>query len=191
VLEKGRIVFEGDAKNAVEHYARRFSTAEPTNETHAIDLTNAPGRHARYRPRLRKLEVLGGNGEPLGGELRIGSPLRLCVEFELPHPTAAFDVRIDFLDLYGQVIFAARSSYEPDSDWGERHGLQRMICDIADLPLTPGERRMDVTLALEGNHVVDRVEDAYRLYIGDSDFYGTGQIPSAGFMVHRQHWRLD
>jgi lipopolysaccharide transport system ATP-binding protein len=191
VLEKGRIVFEGDAKSAVEHYARRFSTAEPTSETHVVDLTHAAGRHSRYRARLHKLEVLGGNGKPLSGEFQIGSPLQLRVEFELPTPTAKFEVRINFLDLYGQVIFAARSGFEPQSDWGERRGVQRMVCEIPDLPLTPGERRIDVGLVLEGNHVLDYVEDAHRLYVAETDFYGTGQVPSLGFIVHPQRWRLE
>ena len=37
---------------------------------------------------------------------------------------------------------------------------------------------------------VDYVEDACRLKILGSDFYGTGKIPSLGFFVHEQHWRL-
>lgn len=191
VLEQGRVVFEGSARSAVEHYVHKFSPPEPTNETHVVDLLSSPGRLPKYHPWLRKLEVFTGDGTPLSGKIAIGSLLRLRVEFELPHVTAKFDVRINFLDLYGQVIFAARSSYEPQRDWGERGGVQRMVCEIPDLPLTPGEHRIDVELVLEEKLVLDYVEDAFRLHVTESDFYGTGQIPSLGFIVHRQRWRLD
>jgi len=191
VLEQGRVVFEGNSKNAVEDYVRRLSPPEPVDVTHAVDLSNAPGRRPKYRPWLRKLEVFAGNGEPLSGEIAIGAPLRLRVEFELPHATAKFDVRLNFVDQYGQVIFAARSSYERQHDWGERCGMQRILCEIPDLPLTPGEHRIGVGLLHDENLVLDYVDDAYRLHIAESDFYGTGQIPSLGFVVHRQRWQME
>jgi lipopolysaccharide transport system ATP-binding protein len=191
VLEKGRVAFEGAAKSAVEHYVRRFSPAEPSNETHIADLLRAPGRAAKFQPWLRKLEVFTGDGKPLCGEVPIGAALRLRVEFELRRPTARFDARLNFLDLYGQVIFAARSSYEPQRDWGERRGVQRMVCEIPEFPLIPGEYRIDVGLVIDDRQVVDYVDDVYRLKVAGSDFYGTGQIPSLGFVVHRHHWRLE
>jgi lipopolysaccharide transport system ATP-binding protein len=191
VLERGRIVYEGSAKSSVEHYVRRFSPPEPTTETHIVDLIHWPGRAAKFRPGVRKLEVFFGDGTPLHGQIPIGSPLRLRVEFELPHPTAKFDIRVNFLDLYGQVIFAARSTYESQRNWGERTGIQRVICEIPSLPLTPGEHRLDVGLVLEDKQVLDYVEDAFRLHVAETDFYATGQIPSLGFVVQRQRWWLD
>jgi hypothetical protein len=34
------------------------------------------------------------------------------------------------------------------------------------------------------------VEDAHRLKVLGTDYYGTGKIPSLGFFVQDQHWRL-
>src|SRR5579862_1922228 len=191
VLERGQIVFEGSARSSVEHYVRKFSPPEPTTETHVSDLANAPGRVAKFQPYVRKLEVFHGDGTPLHGKIAIGSPLGMRIEFELPHATANFDVRVNFLDLYGQVIFAARSTYESQRNWGERTGIQHVTCEIPDLPLTPGEYRLDVGLVLDGKQVLDYVEDAFRLHIAESDFYATGEIPSLGFIVQRQRWRLE
>jgi hypothetical protein len=100
-----------------------------------------------------------------------------------------FDVRVNFVDLYGQVIFATRSSYEPKRDWGHRSGLQEFTVDIPSLPLTSAEYRIDVGLVLDDT-CVDYVEDACRLKILGSDYYGTGKVPSVGFVVHDQHWSL-
>ena len=189
VLERGRLKFEGDAKRAVDYYVGAVSRAEREDESHVIDLWNNRGRLPQYQPWLRRLEVYTGQGEPFKGELSIGAAMRIHVQFELQGPIANFDARVNFVNLYGQVIFAARSSYEPDRGWGERSGQQEFVCEIPDLPLTPGEYRIEAALVL-GDKCVDYIEDACRLKILGSDFYGTGKIPSLGYFVHDQHWRL-
>jgi len=98
-------------------------------------------------------------------------------------------VRVNFTDVYGQMIFAARSTYEPKRDWGLRSGVQEVVCEIPTLPLTPGEYHIETGLVLD-DKCVDYVEDACRLKMLGTDFYGTGKIPSLGFFVHDQHWRL-
>jgi lipopolysaccharide transport system ATP-binding protein len=191
VLEQGRVTHEGSAQSAVHHYVRTFSQEEVKTDPHVADLSRARGRRSRYEPWLTRLEILSGNGKPLDGELPIGAPLQVRVEFDLRKPTAKFDPRVNFLDLYGQIMFAARCSYESERNWGERTGIQRMICEIPALPLTPGEYRVDAALVIEDNVVVDYVDDALRLKIAESDFYGTGQIPLTGFFVQRHRWRLE
>src|SRR6266853_785132 len=111
VLEKGRLKFEGDAKRAVDYYVGAVSRAEREDESHVIDLWNNRGRLPQYQPWLRRLEVYTGQGEPFKGELPIGAAIRIHVQFDLQGPIANFDARVNFVNLYGQVIFAARSSY--------------------------------------------------------------------------------
>jgi len=189
VLEQGRLTFEGEAKRAVDYYIGTVSRTERKSESHIVDLWNSRGRLSQYQPWLRKLEVYEGNGRPFTGEIAIGAPIRLHVEFELREAIVNFDARVNFVNLYGQVIFAARSSYEPSRDWAERRGLQEFVCEIPGLPLTPGEYRIEAALVLD-DKCVDYVEDACRLEVVGSDFYGTGKIPSVGYFVHDQHWRL-
>ncbi len=173
----------------MDYYVGAVSRAEREDESHVIDLWNNRGRLPQYQPWLRRLEVYTGQGEPFKGELPIGAAIRIHVQFDLQGPIANFDARVNFVNLYGQVIFAARSSYEPDRGWGERSGQQEFVCEIPDLPLTPGEYRIEAALVLE-DKCVDYIEDACRLKILGSDFYGTGKIPSLGYFVHDQHWRL-
>ena len=191
VLERGEVAFQGNAKDAVDFYFRTLSYSNTGTSTHAADLLNAHGRDPKFKTWLKKLEVFNGDWEPLKGELPIAAPINVIVEFELKTPTNQFDPRLNFVDLYGQTIFAARSSYEPNRNWGERCGVQRMVCEIPHLPLTPGEYRIDVGLVLEETVVADYVEDAYRLRILEYDFYGTGKIPSLGLFVQSHHWRME
>jgi lipopolysaccharide transport system ATP-binding protein len=189
VLEQGRLTFEGQAKSAVDYYVGKISRPELEIPSHIIDLGSARGRLSQYQPWLRKLEVYKGNGDPFKGELAIGDSIRVHVEFQLREPIVNFDVRVNFVDLYGQVIFAARSSYEPKRNWGPRSGVQECVCEIPNLPLTSADYRLEVGLVLD-DKCVDYVEDACRLKILGSDYYRTGKVPSLGFFVHDQHWRL-
>jgi len=38
---------------------------------------------------------------------------------------------------------------------------------------------------------VDRVDEAARLTVVESDYYGTGKLPQHGTHVIEQHWRLE
>ncbi len=189
VLQQGGISFQGDAKSAVNHYVGLVTGEEKKNVLHVADLWNARGRLAQYRPWLYKLELNNGDGKPLEGEIGVGSSIRVHVQFRLQEPSSNFDIRVNFVDLYGQVVFAARSSYERNRNWGERSGQQEIVCEIPNLPLTPAEYRIEAALVID-DKCVDYVEDACRLKIVGTDFYGTGKAPSLGFFVHEQSWHL-
>jgi lipopolysaccharide transport system ATP-binding protein len=189
VLEQGRLTFEGDAKGAVDYYVGAVSREDCQCESHIVDLRNARGRPLRYQPWLRKLALFTGDGKPFTGELALGAPMRIHVEFELREAITNFDVRVNFTDQYGQMIFTARSSYEPKRDWGSRSGVQEFVCELPEILFTPGEYRIATGLVLN-DRCVDYVEDAHRLKVLGTDYYGTGKIPSLGFFVQDQHWRL-
>ncbi len=189
VLEKGRLTFDSDAKSAAEYYAHAVAGEKTESHASSFDLSEVAGRASQYKPWLRKLEVFIDGEKPFSGELQIGGVMRFHIEFELPSATSNFDARINFVDLYGQVIFAARSSFEPNRDWGERSGVQHLVCEIPRLPLTPGDYRIDIALVVD-DRCVDYVEVACRLRVVDFDYYGTGRIPSTGFFVNDQRWRL-
>jgi len=189
VLEHGALRFQGDAKAAVHYYASKMTRTDFEPKTHVVDLWNARGRVSRYQPWLRKLEIYTGDGAPFEGAVDIGTSLRFSVEFLLHRPSANFDARIHFVDAYGQFVFSSLSSYEPNSNWGERSGVQEFVCEIPGLPLTPGEYRIEVGLVVDGR-AVDYVEFARDLKVRETDFYKTGKVPSLGFIVHEQHWKL-
>ena len=189
VLQQGQLAFQGAAKSAADYYVGVVSGKEKKNGSHTADLWNARGRLPQYHPWLHTLELHDGEGNALEGEMAIGSSIRVHVQFLLHEPTRNFDLRVNFVDLYGQVIFAARSSYQRDRNWGERSGRQETVCEIQNLPFAPGEYRVEVALVID-EKCVDYVEDACRLKIAGSDYYGTGKIPSLGFFVHKQSWCL-
>jgi hypothetical protein len=71
----------------------------------------------------------------------------------------------------------------------ERTGEQVFSCDIASLALVPGDYKVHVGLDIAGQEV-DLVEDAVRLTVVRSDYYGTGIVPTKGVFLLPNRWAL-
>jgi lipopolysaccharide transport system ATP-binding protein len=188
VLRKGQLTFDGGAKDAITHYIHTVSGDGQGDLGFSLDLRQAPGRRSHLRPWFQHIEILTPDSKPFPGIAPVGASLEIYLDFMLERPTTEFDARINFMNLFGQVMFAARLSYEPDRQWGERSGRQRFVCEIPSLTLIPGEYRMDLAL-LVGGSVVDYIENALRLTTIESDYYGTGKVPNVGVFVLQHHWR--
>src|ERR1019366_3244097 len=186
VLDEGRLVFEGTSKDAVRHYLDSISGARDCTQ-HVIDLTAASDRRSAL---LKQLEFYTNGNQPLMEGLQIGSGFQVRVHFELPHLTSNFNVGLGFNNAYGQRAFTAASQFAPDRYPGTLIGPQVLICDIPSLTLTPGEYSLCVWLELE-NAEADSANDAARILILESDYYGTGKVPWNGMFVLRHHWHVE
>jgi lipopolysaccharide transport system ATP-binding protein len=186
VLEGGRLVFQGTSKDAVREYLSSTSGARDSTR-HVIDLTEASERQPAL---LRKLEFYTDGNQPLVEGLQIGSGFQARVHFELPHLTSNFNVGLAFNNAYGQRAFTAASQFAPDRRPAALIGPQVLICDIPSLTLTPGEYSVCVWLEIE-NAEVDLANDAARILILESDYYGTGKVPWNGMFVLKHRWYVE
>jgi lipopolysaccharide transport system ATP-binding protein len=191
VMREGRIIFAGDTRSAVNHYVNFVSTQNESNGSHVVDLTSALGRWARCIPTLRKLEVYTGDASPCNGFVAIGASLKLVVTFRLAPPTPDFEIRLNLVDIFGQIIFHACSGFEPHRSWGASSGEQTISCEIRSLQLTPGEYRIDLAIMNASMELLDFVEGAFRVTVIDADYYGTGRVPEWGLCVLEQRWREE
>jgi lipopolysaccharide transport system ATP-binding protein len=189
VLHQGKIAFSGDAREAVRFYLHHTRPDTSTTDSHILDLTSAVGRRGIYRPLLRRLELFNEGGRPVTGGLRIGAPLTVHVHFFLEDPTEAVDIGLGFHNIQGQRIFTAHTVFEPNLRGGKRVGEQALICEIPSLTLVPGDYGLMVALNV-GGVLVDMVDDATRITIAHSDYYGTGRVPWNGTFVLTHHWRF-
>ena len=189
VLQHGQLAFSGSASEAIKHYMGGPSEHHPALASGGVDLIRAPGRSPRFRPLLKRLELLNREGSALLQGLQVGDALTAHVLFELYEPTSLFAVTLAFDNVFGQRVLVASSNYQPDRSQEEHCGERQYVCEIPNFTLIPGEYRIQATLSVGGG-VVDRVEDAARLTVIGSDFYGTGRMPTEGTCVLEQAWRL-
>jgi len=188
VLTHGQLSFNGTAKEAIDFYLH--SVSGQGSHGHVIDLANAPRTDLR-RPRLlEKMEFYMDGSTPMNGNLPMGAPLKIRLHFPLSKPTGNFEIGIGFDNMFNQRVFTAHSCFEPDRSHGERLGPQVFVCNIPSLTLVPGEYTVRVWMDI-GVDEVDLVDDAARIQVIESDYYGTGRVPWNGAFVLKHHWYLE
>jgi lipopolysaccharide transport system ATP-binding protein len=189
VMRGGMIAFEGNTKPGIDYYLHSDAVDDSRQNGGIVDLTKHPGRPRRFRPLLDRLELFTAGNERVNGTLRMGATLKAFIYFRLEKPTANLNAGLGFDNLLGQRIFTAHSIFQPNREQAEHLGNQTFVCEIPSLTLVPGDYKVKLLLDL-GNGEVDSVEDAVRLTVIPSDYYGTGKVPSSGFFVLQHRWEL-
>ncbi len=189
VIQAGGVMLSGEMKQAVDYYLHSIAGLGRGHSSHIVDLSNTAGRPAKCRPLLKRLELYTDQDSPLNGGLRMGAGLKAYIHFKLEEPTSNFGACLAFDSLFGQRVFTAHSVFQLHQPWGERVGEQVFICEIPSLTLVPGEYKIKVALDIH-NSEQDCVEDAARLAILESDYYGTGRVPWSGTFVLKHRWQL-
>jgi lipopolysaccharide transport system ATP-binding protein len=189
VLEHGAVAFTGPIESAIRYYLQSAAVHSGAGESHVAELDTCAGRRLSSKPLLRRLELYTGEDQPVRGVLPAGASLKAVLEFELERPMAGFDAQIAFDSWAGQRMCTAHSGCEPDRSHHPRTGKQVFVCEIPRLPLLPGVYRLNVALEI-GGRVTDSVEDAMRLKVVPSDYYGTGMLPERGAFLVDNRWTL-
>jgi lipopolysaccharide transport system ATP-binding protein len=190
VLEQGQMIFDGPAKEAIQFYLESLRGNGTVSHSDVIDLRCSAGRPAKYRPQLKRLELFDGDDRPLRGTIPAGGMLKAVIQVELEKPCLNVDAELAFYTLSGERVCTAHSAYEPLRKHERLMGEQVFMCEIESLPLVPGEYKIHVGLDIALREV-DSVEDAARLTVVTSDFYGTGVLPTKGVFLLNNRWSLD
>jgi lipopolysaccharide transport system ATP-binding protein len=186
VLEGGKVAFEGTSKEAVLDYLGRISGARGSTG-HIVDLSAPSDRRFARGPLLKRMEFYTDDDRPVTSDLQIGARLQVRVHFELSEPISDFNVGIGFNNSYGQRVFTAHSQFQAGRPVVPLVGPQVYTCDIPSLTLTPGEYSLRVWLEIE-NTEADLINDAVRIRVIESDYYGTGKVPWNGVLVLKHRW---
>jgi lipopolysaccharide transport system ATP-binding protein len=190
VLDRGGMIFNGEVAEAIQHYVDSFAEHEDREEGHIVDLAEASGRLPTFKPVVKRLELYSTDDRPVVGGVPVGSPLKVRLIFEADRVVPEFDMMVWFETLVGQVVLTTSTFFEPEHPKIERAGEQSLLLEIPRLTLVPGEYRLKVRLHL-GREVADIIEDATRVTVLPSNFYGTGRMPSSGSFLLEQRWTLE
>ncbi len=189
VLHDGRVEYQGGTDEAIHHYLNSMLAAS-NPDGHVFDLSLATSRQSNVGKLLKRVELYTDDDLPVLEGIRIGRGLKVKIHFELPQPTRSFDMGLGFDTLFGQRIFTAHSLFEPARPTGERVGPQVFVCDIPSFTLTPGTYNMRIWLDI--NHKeADLINQAARVMVLESDYYGTGKAPWNGAFVLKHKWYVE
>jgi lipopolysaccharide transport system ATP-binding protein len=186
VLERGRMVFNGAASDAIRQYlhAAQGTVRGPD----ATDLTTARRNIPGQRPRMTALHLFTEDDRPVRGVLQAGASLVLRLSFRLDEP-GPVGGGFGFETLLGQRVFRVHTMCSSESLRVSCEGEYVLTCRIPSLTLGPGEYRINVGLLLEGADL-EIIDDAYRLTIVESDYFGTGKLPG-GLVLMPHDWSLE
>jgi lipopolysaccharide transport system ATP-binding protein len=190
VLDHGRINFQGSVQDAINNYLNVVMHHTHDQGSSSFDLESASreGMKTRRR-RLKRLDLLTADDQPLSGGLPVGAPLKIAIEFEVERLAKDFDMTVSFETLFGHTVLTTSTMFEPEPVVIERVGLQCLVLEIPSLTLMPGEYRVKILFKSRGIRV-DRVNDAARLSVVSGDYYGSGKMPDSGAFVIDHRWRL-
>jgi hypothetical protein len=177
VLDKGRVCFEGSARDAVGHYLRAM--AETCAERPA-DVGCGPHARPIALRRLRWVDAYGAEVVALEGD----GPLAAEITFETGEPTAELVVELNMRAASNDPLLSfnsARSGAKLQVDAGET----RVVLSIPSLPVAAGQYFWNV-----------RVWDAVRgEVILDTPFQHTLLVhrdrPATGMLCLDHSWRCD
>jgi lipopolysaccharide transport system ATP-binding protein len=189
VLDAGKLIFDGSAKQAIQLYIGMMFHANGS-PSHIINLRGAPNRRSPQGKLLQALELYTENDEPLLNEIKLGGYLKIRVHFNLPILTSVFNLGVGFNNGAGQRVFTAHTLFEPNRDHAAVSGPQALVCEIPSLTLLPGDYVLRVWLDI-GNTEADLIDSAARITVLESDFYGSGKLPSDGMFVLDHSWVLS
>jgi len=189
VLDSGKLTFDGSAKQAIQLYIGMMFHTQGT-PSHIVDLRGALDRRSPQGKLLQAIELYTNHDEPLVKGIPLGGYLKVRVHFNLPSATSSFNVGLGFNNAVGQRVFTAHTVFEPNRDPAPVSGSQVLVCEIPSLTLVPGDYLLRVWLDV-GNTEADLIDSAARITVLESDFYGSGKLPSDGMFVLNHSWALS
>ena len=184
-MRDGTVHRDGPPGDVIEDYYAFASRAYGREAD--VDLRAHPNYRANSARVLRRLRVLGSDGQPATA-LPAGGGVTFEIEFD---PSAvAFDyvLGIDVCDPSGSPLAQFSTSAQPGLALREATG-GRVVGRIAELPLVPGEYQLNIWVG-DADDWVDAVTDAARLTILPADYFGTGKLPPrrCGPLLVRGSW---
>lgn len=184
VLDGGRICFDGEASQGVDHYLRLQDVARNTA------LADRTDRQGNQRLKFVDVQLLDGNLHPIT-VAHSGQDVTIRLDYisgsDVPLRNIEFAIEVvgsleqKLLNLWSRSAGSEFSHLPPEGS---------ILCRMKRLPLMPGQYHLDIFAATSGQ-MADYVRNAARLTVEGGDFFGTGKLPGFGFFLAEHSWSLD
>lgn len=185
VFEQGEINYAGTTTGGVATYMRRFDSQGNAE----VDLSRHPGRNPRFKPLINYARLANSQGQA-SREFGCGDGMEIHLLVRPDDSARGMDFRIEFIDSFGVPLFTLGTA--------TAHGgplpvpeLRQIICNVAALPLVPGQYSINLYAGMPGIGIVDEINLAINFDVIPTDFFGTGRMidPQFGRILTRSTWR--
>lgn len=186
VIDRGKLMYWGIAREGVEHYIDRM--LDPTGGE--SDLSNHRNRAPSATRFLFQRIILRDNGGLPKDKIHCGAPLDIELMIDCDGHAADYHFRIEIEDSFGCKLFTV-ATYLASTGALPLAGRQKVICHLPALTLSPGRYSINLFGALP-HLTLDRIDHATWFEVIPSDFYGNGRlpIPDHGRILVRSQWSV-
>jgi len=180
LLQEGGLSQFGPIDQVVQSY---INVSDDRNLT----LLSHPGRKVNLKPHLSSILIVGQTTK-FENVIQCGDACQFIIETVAPVSRRA-EFSIGIYDLMGTPI-SHLSTGLAEVHQSKDHDSRRIICQIEQLNLVPGNYYVNVAYSDSGT-VLDHVIQASRFQVIESNYLGTGKLPPSlyGKVVLRHRWQ--
>ena len=181
LLDKGKVLLDGEVRPLVQEYHRRILSSHGEVGSD-LAIHESPGRVHKI---FRSVTLLDDDGQPtnfvpMGGKLHVRVGLNTPIEIESPVVTIGID------DNMGQRLISLQTpASTPVLPRLQRPGT--LDCVVPQLPLAPGDYWIKLGLAAVPDEI-DEIERVLRFTVTDGDAFGQGRGFHRGLCVAPSQW---
>jgi lipopolysaccharide transport system ATP-binding protein len=181
LLKGGAVSYVGDAGKGVQQYAGESVTVKHTRHGGELDLSKHPNRRDGCLPYLQKVRLLDREGRPTE-RLVSGEAMKVELLLESRYGSLDMDIFIQFEDAFGGKLFVLGPYLSEGQRPGLLHDSSRAVCELARLPLIPGQYGLSFEAGPFGSPTaVDALDQAIYFNVVAKDPDTAGRMPPAEF----------
>jgi lipopolysaccharide transport system ATP-binding protein len=192
LLDKGKLVKDGNVADAIGYYLKNPQSSGDSNETGIFDLSHRVNRYNNGKPIVKKVVLFGDDNTPRSTFLT-GERMRIALLVEGLSAHSGSELGIGFKSEYDQRVTSASTWMcntaieEPrnKSEWG--------ILEIKNLCLTPGKWQLFISATIHSVRVwLDQIDNGVSFMVEGADYYGSGQLISKeyGLFCMDFEWKI-
>jgi lipopolysaccharide transport system ATP-binding protein len=184
MIDLGRKVHDGPCAEVIGHY---FESGH--NRNAIVDLRSHAGRPSRYAALVTELRILDETDSPNSSAM-LGGTITFQINIECIADCHSLAVRFHITNARGQLV---TTCYSYQQYVGQMDATQPLVvrCKLRDIRLAPGDYQVTVQ-AIDGNDILDVIEQAATFEVSPRDVYGTGRLPRshAAIYIANTEWSV-
>ena len=178
LLQKGRIVAEGEPKQVIGEYLGTLNESEPDASDYLV-----PAEEHAF---IRKLRI----SSRIAGLALAGEPFSVEVVFDNLARCPAPELELSFENADGMKIFTVRKDLMEARDFFSHHGRASLTWEVRDLPLLPGRYWLSCALLPGPREKVQPLDRALVFSVTNPQDQSAlhGNAPARGLISVRGQW---
>lgn len=186
-LDKGKVVFVGTQTEALARYGESL---EGTTKSMAV----RDDHRGNGAIRIKNIEFRSVDGEFLP-TVAVGMDFDVWMHFETNGRKEFRDLHVEFFILsHFEVPLFTQSNRLSGSRFEVLPERGAFVCRIRNLPLPASQYRLNYLVRSNMDYeLLDRLDHAVDMQVGEANFFGSGAIPSqqSGCFYVKGDWRIE